>query len=179
MNASKAAQRYARAVLQEAVSTGEADTVFGDMNTIADTIAASRELRTVLKSPVVKAADKQAALLEIFKGTSKNSHKLIEVLVDNQRINLLEQVAQAYIDLYNDFKGVKVARVTTAVAITKEIETQVLAKVKQLTGSDNISLQNIVDESIIGGFILRVGDMQYSTSIADNLNRLKREFTIN
>jgi F-type H+-transporting ATPase subunit delta len=179
MGGSKAAQRYAKAVLAEAKSSNTADSVFDDMKSIAGTIAASRELQTVLKSPVVKASDKQNALLEIFKDVSAGSKNLIEVLVANQRIDKLEQVAHAYVDLYNDFKGVKVARVTTAVPITPEIEKRVIAKVREMTGSDKITLHNVVDQDIIGGFVLRVGDMQYNASIADNLNKLKRQFTIN
>jgi len=179
MNGSKAAQRYARAILEEAVGTSQGDIVFEDMKDMAGTIAASPDLKSVLKSPVVKASDKRAALLEIFKGLSKSSKSLIGVLIENQRINLLEQVANAYIGLYNEFKGIQVARVITAVPITKEIEARVLGKVKEMTGSDKITLENTVDKDIIGGFVLRVGDLQYSTSIADSLNKLKREFTLN
>jgi len=179
MSGSKAAQRYAKAVLAEANSNNTADLVFDDMKSIAGTIAASRELRGALKSPVVKASDKKNALLEIFRDVSAGSKNLIEVLVANQRIEQLEQVAHAFVDLYNDFKGVKVARVTTAVPITAEIEKRVMAKAREMTGSDKITLENIVDQNIIGGFVLRVGDMQYNASIADNLNKLKRQFTIN
>jgi F-type H+-transporting ATPase subunit delta len=72
----------------------------------------------------------------------------------------------------------EVATVTTAVPLTKELEAKVLAKIKELTGND-VSLENKIDESIIGGFILRVGDLQYNASIANKLNTLKREFTNN
>jgi F-type H+-transporting ATPase subunit delta len=72
----------------------------------------------------------------------------------------------------------EVATVTTAVPLTKELEAKVLAKVKELTGND-VSLENKIDENIIGGFILRVGDLQYNASIANKLNTLKREFTNN
>ena len=86
-------------------------------------------------------------------------------------------VALAYVDLYNNSKGVKVATVITAVAITPEIEANVLSKVKQMTGSENVTINNTIDESIIGGFILRVGDLQYNASIANQLGNLKREFS--
>ena len=53
-----------------------------------------------------------------------------------------------------------------------------LAKVKELTGK-NVTLKNIIDETVLGGFILRVGDLQYDASISNQLNTLKREFTLN
>jgi len=72
--------------------------------------------------------------------------------------------------------GTQVATVTTAVPLTKDLETKVLEKVKEITGSD-ATLVNKIDESIIGGFILRVGDLQYNASIAHQLNSLKRDFS--
>ena len=79
--------------------------------------------------------------------------------------------------MYNNSKGVKVATVITAVAITPEIQATVLSKVKEMTGSENVTIDNTIDDSIIGGFILRVGDLQYNASIANQLGNLKREFS--
>ena len=95
----------------------------------------------------------------------------------NKRINLLGAVAESYVSLYNEAQGVKVAHVTTAVPLSSELETKVLAKVKEMTGSDSVTIENTIDESIIGGFILRVGDLQYNASIANQLDSIKREFT--
>jgi len=64
------------------------------------------------------------------------------------------------------------------VPITEDIELKVLAKIKELSNKA-VTVKNIVDESILGGFILRVGDVQYNASVASKLNKLKREFTIN
>jgi F-type H+-transporting ATPase subunit delta len=61
--------------------------------------------------------------------------------------------------------------------LTPEIEAKVLSKLKEMTGSENITINNTIDERIIGGFILRVGDMQYNASIANQLGNLKREFS--
>lgn len=174
---SRAAIRYAKAVLNQSNEANVAEVVFGDMKSVADTISASKELRTVIQSPVIKAEDKQQALHKIFEKNSAVTKGLIDILIANKRINLLGGVANSFIALYNENKGVKVANVTTAVAITKAIETQVLAKVKELTGSDNVSIENTIDESIIGGFVLRVGDLQYNASIANQLGNLKREFS--
>ncbi|MFT5102655.1 MAG: F-type H+-transporting ATPase subunit delta [Candidatus Latescibacterota bacterium] len=173
----KAGIRYAKAVLQQATENQTAAVVFGDMESIRATLDGSKELRNVLKSPVVKIKDKKEALLSIFKDTSDLSKSLIKILVQNKRVNALGAVALSYINLYNDSQGVKVADVTTAVALSSELEAKVLAKVKELTGSDNVSLRNDIDPNIIGGFILRVGDLQYNASIANQLRSIKREFS--
>ena len=173
----RAAIRYAKAVLDQANHAKISEVVFGDMKSIQETLAGSKELRVVLQSPVVKAEDKKQALIQIFEKNSDVTKGLIQILSSNKRINLLGSVALAYVDLYNNSKGVKVATVTTAVAITPEIQATVLSKVKQMTGSENVTIDNTIDERIIGGFILRVGDLQYNASIANQLGNLKREFS--
>ncbi|MDC1362712.1 ATP synthase F1 subunit delta [Flavobacteriaceae bacterium] len=174
---SRAAIRYAKAVLDQANHANISEVVFGDMKSIQATLEGSKELRVVLQSPVVKAEDKKQALLQIFEKNSDVTKALIQILTSNKRINLLGGVALAYVDLYNDSKGVKTATVITAVTLTPEIEAKVLSKLKEMTGSDNITINNTIDEHIIGGFILRVGDLQYNASIANQLGNLKREFS--
>jgi len=173
MTGRRAAIRYAKALLQYAT---ESKTVFNDMQTVLETLEGSKELRTALKSPIVKTQDKKAALLEIFSAQSKETKELFNVLADNERMDILGAIAGSYIDLYNDQQGVKVATVTTAVPLSSELEKKVLAKVEEVTGSKQVTLRNNVDESIIGGFILRIGDTQYNASISNQLSNLKREF---
>lgn len=177
MSGSRAAIRYAKAVLQQANETSQSEVVFNDMQTVHETIQSNRELKSVLNSPVINANHKENALLAIFEKLSENTKSLIRVLVENQRANLLDGVAKHYIDLYNKAQGVVVVQVTTAVALTEELTTKVLAKVKELTGSDKVSINSTIDESIIGGFVLRIGDLQYNASIANNLAKIKREFS--
>ena len=74
---SKAAIRYAKAVLQQANDTKVAETMFDDMKSVYATIQGSKELRSVLKSPVVKSNDKKEALLSIFEKQSDTTKRLI------------------------------------------------------------------------------------------------------
>lgn len=174
---SRAAIRYAKAILQKANENNIEAVVFGDMQSVYKTIEDSRELQAVLQSPVIKANDKKDALLKIFNGQSEATHSLINILIANKRASLLGSVAKSYVDIYNDQQGVKAATVITAVPLTPEMETKVLAKVKELTGSDKVTLNSEIDSDIIGGFILRMGDIQYNASIANQLGNLKREFS--
>ncbi|MEM1258683.1 MAG: ATP synthase F1 subunit delta [Bacteroidota bacterium] len=100
----------------------------------------------------------------------------MNTLADNKRIDLLQEVAFKYMVQHEKMKGEAIAVVTTAVPLSTALEKQVLAKVKELTDS-KVSLENKIDENIVGGFILRIGDLQYDASVANKLNRLKREFT--
>ncbi|SRX52660.1 ATP synthase F1 subunit delta [Aequorivita sp. CIP111184] len=174
---SRAAIRYAKAILQKANENNTEAVLFGDMQSVYYTIEGSRELQTVLQSPVIKANDKKEALLKIFSGQSEITHSLITLLVANKRTPLLGKVAKSFVDLYNEQEGVKVATVTTAVPLSDELERKVMDKVKELTGSEKVTLRSEIDPAIIGGFILRVGDIQYNASIANQLGNIKREFS--
>ena len=172
----RAAQRYAKAILDLAKERDNASEVNAQMKTIVNTIDASEDLQQMLNSPVVKSADKRAALRQIFNDGNAITMGLFDILIDNKRLDALGDVAKTYVFLYDKMNKTEVATVTTAVPLTKELEGKVLAKVKELTGND-VTLENKIDESIIGGFILRVGDLQYNASIANKLNNLKREFS--
>ncbi len=174
MKGTRAGERYAKAVLDLAQQQKVLDVVSADMKDIFNTINGSDELKDLLQSPVIKLSDKRAVLKEIFSGVHAVSTGLIDMLVDNNRVGLLKIIAEKYIILHDKLRGEELAIVTTAVPLSEELEKKVLAKVKELTGN-NATIENKIDESIIGGFILRVGDLQYNASIANQLNNLKRD----
>ena len=178
MSGTRAAIRYAKAVLELAKDQNTVETVNNDMTLISNTVEKSIDLSLMLKSPVVRSEIKKATLLEVFKNSNTITVGLINILIHNKRINILSEVASKYNQLYDQFRGREVAIVTTAITLTNDLKTKVLAKAKELTGKD-VEVKNIVDQNIIGGFILRVGDIQYNASITNKLNKLKREFILN
>ncbi|MBO0320943.1 ATP synthase F1 subunit delta [Muricauda sp. CAU 1633] len=176
MNQNRAAIRYAKATLDFAIEKKAAEAVEKDMRTISATISESDELEKLLESPIVKSEVKKNALLAVFKDASEITKGLIETLISNKRVAMLQEVALKYIILHEKLKGEDVAFVTTAVPLTADLEKKILAEVNKITGN-KVTIENKIDESIIGGFVLRVGDLQYDASIANKLNSLKREFT--
>lgn len=176
MSGLRAALRYAKATLSFAQEQKNEAQVNEDMLLIAQTIDESAELQWLLNSPVLKLEIKKAALKEIFeKKVSATSMKVVELLSANKRLSLLGDVAKKYTVIFDELKGIEVAKVTTAIPLTPELTNRVLEKVKQLTGKV-ATIENNVDSTIIGGFILRIADVQYDASIANKLQALKREF---
>ena len=119
-------------------------------------------------------SDKKNALIKIF---SNKIHAIslgiFDLLQENKRMNMLLSIAKQYSIIYDYSKSIQVAKVTTAIPLTTELETKVMAKIVELT-NNKASLENIVNPSILGGFILRVGDVQYDASISNHLNELRR-----
>ncbi len=176
MNESRAAIRYAKATLDLSLESKASEKVEKDMRTVVETIAGSVELQDLLASPIINGEDKKKVLTDIFKGIHSITAGLITMLVDNKRVSILNDVALKYIALNEQLKGQDVGYVTTAVPLTADLEKKILKKVTEITGN-KVTIESKIDESIIGGFILRVGDLQYDASIANKLNGLKREFT--
>jgi len=179
MVGTRAALRYAKATLNLAREKGFAKEVNNDMKLIQSTIEENPELEIMLKSPVIKAKAKRAVLTEIFeKKVNGITMGLLNLLIENKRPALLILVAKEYIIIYDFLQGVEVAQITSAIPLDKELEMEILKKVQESVGKE-ITLNNIVDPSIIGGFILRVGDKQYDSSIKNRLSDLLSQFEDN
>ncbi|RDI07939.1 ATP synthase F1 subunit delta [Flavobacterium sp. AG291] len=176
MTGSRAAIRYAKAILDMAQVSGAAGNVNEDMALIASTIKDNAELSTFVNSPVVKAEVKEAALKEIFAGTQTITQGLFHLLHENKRFEILPLIAEEYKNQFDILNGIEVATVTTAIPLTEELEAKVMAKIKEFS-SKKVSIKNVVDPAIIGGFIIRIGDRQFNASVANRLTTLRRELS--
>ncbi|KGL62559.1 ATP synthase F1 subunit delta [Polaribacter sp. Hel1_85] len=176
MKDARAALRYAKAILNLAKDSKEETVVNDDMLFINTTISENDDLEVMLRSPIVKSSDKINVLNALFKDKVNNiTLGLFHLLQDNKRIAMLQPIAKQYAIIYDFDKHTQEAKVTTAIPLTKDVEKAVLAKIVALTG-EKANLVNEINPNILGGFILRVGDVQYDASISNYLNELKKEF---
>ncbi len=176
MAGTRAAIRYSKAILDLANSKGVAEVVSDDMKTIATTINGNLELSTFIQNPTIKVEVKEKALLEVFAGSNAVTKGLFHLLFENKRFEILGAIAVEYGKLSDLANGKELAQVTTAFPMDVALEAQVLEKIA--TFSDKkITIENIVDPAIIGGFILRIGDKQYNASVYNRLQVLKKEFS--
>ncbi len=176
MGSTRAAIRYAKAILDIAHSKGVATEVSNDMASIASTVSGNAELSAFLLNPTISVEVKEKALLEVFAEINGVTKSLFHLLFENKRFEILNAIATEYSKLFEEMNGMETATVTTAFPMTAELEAKVLAKI--LTFSNKkINIENIVDPAIIGGFILRIGDKQYNASVANRLQVLKRELS--
>ena len=178
MKSSRAAIRYAKALIQESIEVDSLESMYSDMQVVLNTFQENDNLKFLVESRVVKNSLKLSALKLIFKNLSKLSLKFIDILYENNRIDLLETISFKFIELYKDHKGIQSALVTTAVPLNSEMKSEVLQVVSKLTNKQTI-LENKIDKTLIGGFILRVGDVEYNSSFKNKLKTIKRVFTKN
>ncbi len=175
---SKAAKRYAKALLSFAIEQKKVDEVAADMAVIASTCKESRELVTLLKSPVVKADKKREIINKIFSGQIGTiTLKFLDVMTQNNREDILAEIANAFRTVFREYRGIVSAEIITAVPLGDEGRKKAIEFIKSIY--DKVELTEKVDEDLIGGFIIRVGDKQYDESVARKLFSLKREFSKN
>ncbi|MHC5201038.1 ATP synthase F1 subunit delta [Myroides sp. LJL119] len=177
MVSTRAAARYAKAMLEISIEKGNADAINNDMILISESVSQSNELKTFLNSPVIGDSVKLNALLELFSSANQGTKELFKLLKTNSRFAILEVIAKDFQRQFEAYKGIERVTVTTAIPMDKDLESKVLVKATELVQGKQVIITNIVDPSIIGGFILKIGDKQYNASIANQLEVLKRELT--
>ncbi len=167
------AHRYAKSLLDLAVEKKVVDAVYADMQSFQETCDASHELVSAMKSPIIKHHTKLTILIKLFKANfNPVTFSIFEIITNKNREMLLPAIASAFVDQYKAFKGIIKAEVSSASALTADQKKQIIGIVKESQGKD-VELIEKIDESLIGGFILRVGDQQVDDSIKRKLNDLK------
>ncbi|HRK53753.1 MAG TPA: ATP synthase F1 subunit delta [Cyclobacteriaceae bacterium] len=176
----RAASRYVRSLLGLAQEQGVLDEVHNDMQLINKTCNDNFELVSLLRSPIIKSDKKKAILYEIFEGrVHQLTLAIIDIITRKKREAILPSIAREFHNAYNDFKGIQKATITSAIALDTEIRKEIEDMVKKLSDKKTIELDEKVDSSLIGGFILNIGDKQVDASISSKLKALKLMFKKN
>jgi F-type H+-transporting ATPase subunit delta len=179
MSEIRVASRYAKSLIDLAQEKGVLEQVHADMQLFAKTVKESRDFKLFLTNPIISHGKKLAVLKSLFTGkVSELTLRFFLLITEKNREAHLENVALEFIRQYNEIKGIEKAQVTTAVALSPELRAQLNQKVALMTGK-TIQLEEKVDPSIIGGFLLRVGDKQVDDTVRTSLRALKNKFKEN
>lgn len=173
----RAANRYAKGLMQYALEENQTDLVYAEMNEIVKIIKASDDLRVFLNSPIIDAKTKEVTLAQVFNSFSKVSQTFISLVVRQGRENILSKIAEQFITIYDMMNNIVTAEITSAVELDQPTIDKIVAKAKQgLEPNAQVKVVNKIDTSLIGGFVLKVGNTQIDSSIKTKLASLKKEF---
>ncbi|MFN4144225.1 MAG: ATP synthase F1 subunit delta [Runella sp.] len=173
MSESTVAIRYAKSLIELAQEKKVVDTVYQDMVFFKKVAQENRGLMLALRSPVVRHDKKLAILKGVFKDrVNPVSYTIFDIITRKNRESIIDSIAEEYIKLYNDRQGIVKAYVTSSIPLTSDLRKQFINVVAEATGK-TVELEEKVDEKLIGGYILRVGDRQIDASIRKSLNDLK------
>lgn len=176
MSEFKVASRYAKSLIDLAQEQDNLEKVKQDMEQFVAVLRANKELQAVLKNPIMK-QDKKSTILDALFETKIHPAitAFFHIMVRKGRAGILYATAKEFIREYNEVKGIVHATVISAAALsTKNLDA--LQKVIASEINAEVVLHNKVDPSLIGGFVVKVGDRQLDASIAGKLATLERHF---
>lgn len=174
MKNSRVAIRYARSLFALAQDRKNLDQVFKALQQVAETFKTNKELRQFVNNPIIKNADKKAALTKIFKFENQEITQLLGLLLHNGRIGIFGAVAQQFTKLYRDFHNVEAAHLTSAQPLDEK-QVAAIAAVAKSMSDKQIEITQSINPELIGGFVLRIGDKQYNASVSDQLMKVKKQ----
>lgn len=176
MSQAPVADRYARAIFELGVETGELGAITEQVRRFARAYAGSPELRAVLDNPVIEVQKRDAVLADLATrlALSGNGLNLIRLLASRKKLRVLPDVARR-LDRFSDEKaGILRASVTSAVPMPESFYQKLVTELESAT-AHKIVLERREDPTLIAGFVARIGDNTIDGSIRGRLSEIERQ----
>lgn len=174
MSVSIVARRYAQALLDLGIAEDNLDAVVAEVATAASAWEASPDFRNAIQNPLVAHEAKKAVIGEMADriGASLTTRNTLLLLVDRRRMKTLPYLARTLRELADARKGVLRAEVTTAAPLSDEYYARLQAKLEKMTGK-RVIVDRLIDPSLIGGVVARIGDRIFDGSLHTRLQSLR------
>ena len=173
------ANRYAKSIIDVAVEQNQLQAVYNDMKLVNAVCKSNADFVAVLRSPIIKADKKGKILAAIINPQVGNiTAGFITLLINKGREANLPEIAQACIEQYNTIKGIRKVKITTAVAINDDTKNAIVASIKA-SSNQQLEIETIVNEDLIGGYLLETGGNLVDASILRDLKDISKQFLNN
>ena len=167
---------YGDALFAIAMEESRLDELFEAAKVVKEVWDSNEEFRNVLNHPEIVKESKLKMLEEVFANrVPKEIVGLLVLLVSKGRANEISTVFEYFIGLVKEEKKIAKVDVTTAVALSDEQKEQLVAKLEETTKYESFEMNYQVDEALIGGMVIRIGDRVVDSSIKTKLYEMSRE----
>ena len=173
-----ASKRYAKALIESAAESNLLEETYSEINSFKDMLKNSKQLSDYLLNPTISKENKGNLIIKILGDDYPNLINLVNLLTINNRLDELENIADSFNVLYVKRKGIIEARITSAVPISNDLETEVVKYLESIK-KGQINLTKKIDKSIIAGFVLDFDDTQFDASAKKKLNKMQKQLTRN
>lgn len=174
------ASRYAKSLIDLALEKGELEKIYEDMQWLQQVIKGSRDFGNFLRSPIIKSDKKEKIAEAIIGGKVTNITSLfIRLLIAKGRESNLPEIITSFISQYKEYKNIYPVKLTTATPIDEDLKKAMVDQIRKTSDMQNIELEAMVNEDLIGGFVLEAGDKLIDASIAYDLRQIARQFENN
>ena len=176
MSIETVSRRYAAALADIVLRSGETENVKSELKTWQDLINSSDDLRTLLENPSVAYIKKEKVLESLLEKTkpSKTSANFLRLLLRNGRLTELGHINKRFASVLEERGGNILARVTSARELSDKEKAELKTNLESLTGKQVKPIFNI-DNGIIGGVVTQIGSTVYDGSVKTQLENLKEQ----
>lgn len=176
----RVASRYAKSLLDLSIEQGQLEPVYKDMLYLQELTSKSRDFQNLLRSPVINADTKLRTIEAVTNGNiTPLTTAFIRLMVNKAREAVMPEIITSFVKQYKEEKGIQTLKLTTATPVSDSVKQAIVNRVKQTGNIQNLELEEKVDPSIIGGFVLQVGDKLIDASISYDLQQIERQFENN
>ncbi len=179
MNISKVSRRYAKALFYGALEVQSLEQVKQDIQLAALTYTNSRELKAFLKNPAIHNNLKKSSLKAIFENRiSEITLNFLIILANRKREPFLAEIAYEFVEYYKESKNIKTAHISSATELRDDLRKALQEHLSQQFHAQ-IELEERVDERLIGGIIVKIGDREVDLSLSRQIRMLSRNYSEN
>jgi F-type H+-transporting ATPase subunit delta len=167
------ANRYAEALFSVGLELNLLDKIKEAMTLSSSVLSENEDYYKLLKHPRISKTEKKEMLAEVFKDKlPQEVLNLFFILVDRGRLPYIPMISEQYVEFYNEEKNIIVAEAYTSVLLTDSQLKTITSKLEEELNA-TVQINNIVDESILGGIKLVYNNQIVDNSVASKLSRLK------
>jgi F-type H+-transporting ATPase subunit delta len=175
----KVAKRYAKSLIDLSNDKGVLDAVNNDLKLFNLVCEENRELGLMLSNPIIHSDKKLKTLQQIFTGKMNSlTMSFFEIVIRKGREKYLPQIAKDFIEQFKILKRIITAEVISAIGLDDKLRKKIYDLVRTESNSE-VELIEKVDNKLIGGFVLRIGDRQYDASVSSEIRKLAQTFASN
>ena len=170
------ARRYASALADVVLKTGETETVRGELLQWSAIISANADLHDILSNPAIPRTQKEKVLESLIEKTrpSKTTSNFLRVLLRNGRLTEVSAINERFAAELEERSGIVSAEVVSARELPANERSELQARLEKLTGKQ-IKLNFNIDQNIIGGVVTRIGSTVYDGSVKTRLENLRNQ----
>jgi F-type H+-transporting ATPase subunit delta len=170
---SKVAEPYAEALIALAKSNDALKETTNDINIVSQFLANSSDLKKFLGNPLITREAKKNVVKDILgEQISSSTLKFLLLLVDRNRIEVLESIAQKFLELSYKQESIEIAKITSSIQLSADQQKEIAEKLKVITSAKQIKLALKIDPQLIGGFTIEIGSKMIDTSIRGQLKQI-------
>jgi len=168
------AKVYSEALFDVAQEKGKLDEVREQLGQFADAVSEDSDLQVFFFSPYFSSAEKREGIEKAVSGADPELVNFLELLAEKHRMPALFRIRARFDELWDKANERLEVTVTSAVELDPSVVENIGAEIERKTGK-TIELRSEVDDSIIGGLVLQVGNRVLDASVRSRLDKLRRE----